>query len=671
MNKTSAIAPLKKLTLQNFQGGTFSIEANNGEDLNVFGSNGSGKTRLMSAFLWLLTGKDSLGRGDFEIKNLDSTGNQEHGLDHIVEAVFDINGNDTTLKKIYCEVWTKKRGSAKAEMTGNTTNHFIDGVPVKENEYKARVLEIFGDENRFRLLTNPSAFAAMPWQKQRALLLEVCGDIPDDQIIASDETLSPLRSALSKYTASKMPLDDLKKVTMGRRVEINKQIDQIPVRIDEARRGLPDVTGLDKTALSAEITSLESQLNGAKLRLAGVDTGGKIAPLTKELNAVNAEISGMENAHSLKQSDIVTKLNRQIRELTETREADERKFKSINVETEEKKRLVNDLENRMTAARDKWAGFDSEEFQDTTESVCAACGQNLPADKVEAAREKAKAAFNTSKAEKLSIVQAEGKRLKSERDRVAGEIRHLEDLISVPLGADSNLPEIERLTQERDAAKYMASDFTQIASRLDLISRKELIEKDISDAKGAVSEDNAIISKEIAELEPKLAEAKEKYGRFERRNSGEKRIQELKAEEKKLAQEFEEMEKLLFLIESFIKTKVSRLNDKINSKFEIVRFRLFENLVNGGISECCVFTVNGVPYDGGLNAAARTQGGLDIIRTLQNHYGIAPAVFIDNRESCTDIPPMDCQIINLIVSPQDKALRVETAITKTAARRAA
>jgi len=129
---------------------------------------------------------------------------------------------------------------------------------------------------------------------------------------------------------------------------------------------------------------------------------------------------------------------------------------------------------------------------------------------------------------------------------------------------------------------------------------------------------------------------------------------------------------MLFLIETFIKRKVSMLNDKINSKFEIVRFRLFNQLVNGGIEECCVFTVNGVPYDGGLNAAARTQGGLDIIRTLQKHYGIAPAVFIDNRESCTEIPVMDCQIVNLIVSPQDKVLRVETAINnKTVAKKAA
>jgi DNA repair exonuclease SbcCD ATPase subunit len=663
--------PLKKLMLHNFQGGSFSLEAWNGENLNIYGANGSGKTRLMSAMLWLLTGKDSLGRGDFEIKNLDTSGNQEHGIDHTVEAIFDVSGNDLSLKKTYHEVWTKKRGSAKAEMTGNTTDHFIDGVPVKENEFKSRVAEIFGDETRFRLLTNSAAFAALPWQKQRALLLEVCGDIPDADIIAGDESLSPLRSALAKYTASKTPLDDLKKVTMGRRTEINKQIDQIPVRIDEARRGLPDVTGLNKEALSAEISSLESRVNGAKLRLSGIDTGGKIAPLTKDLNSVAAEISGLENAHYLKQSDVVTKLNQQIRALVDADESAERKAKSIKSEIAEKKERISSLDKSMDLLREKWAGIDGEEFQDTTECVCPACGQNLPEERIESAREKAKAGYNALKSDRLADIQNRGKQLKAEHDRLVKEVRELEDKISVPINAESNCREIERLTNERDAAKADANNYSGIIDRNDLLDRKAGLEKAINDAKGSVSEDSEAISKEIREIEPKLAEAKEKHSRFEYRTASEARIKELKAEEKKLAQEFEELEKMLYLIETFIKTKVSLLTDRINSKFKVVSFRLFNQLVNGGIEECCVFTVNGVPYDGGLNAAARTQGGLDIIRTLQKHYGIAPAVFIDNRESCTEIPDMDCQIINLIVSPQDKTLRIETTTNKTTAKIAA
>lgn len=650
--------PLKRLTLRDFQGGTITVKAG-GENLNIYGANGSGKTRLMSAFLWLLTGKDSLGRGDFEIKNIDATGTQEHGLEHTVEAVFDVAGNDLTLKKIYHEVWTKKRGSAKAEMTGNTTDHFIDGVPVKENEYKARVSEVFGDETRFRLLTNPAAFALMPWQKQRGLLLEVCGDIPDAEIIASVDVLAPLRPALSKYTASKTPMDDLKKVTMGRRTEINRQIDQIPVRIDEARRGLPDVTGLDKAALNGEIVTLEGELNGAKLRLAGVDTGGKIAPLSKELAGVASEISRLENAHYLKQSESVTKLNQQIRTLVDAEEAATRKAKSIKAETEEKKQRLVDLDRNIEALRDKWNGVDGEEFQDTTESVCAACGQNLPEEKVEAAREKALANFNTSKAERLAEIQTRGKRFRAERDRIAGEVEKLEadQLLESPAG---NKAEIERLTRERDAAKAAASDYSGIVGRQDLLDRKAALEKAIEDAKGSVAEDRAAIAQEIAAIEPKLTEAREKAGRFEYLAVNNKRIHDLKAEEKRLAQEFEELEKMLFLIDTFIKTKVSLLTDRINSKFAVVSFRLFNVLVNQGIEETCEMTVGGIPYNGGLNNAARINGGLDVIVALQRHWNLSLPVFVDNAESVVELLHIpDCQTIRLVVSGCDKEMRVE------------
>jgi type I site-specific restriction endonuclease len=238
-------------------------------------------------------------------------------------------------------------------------------------------------------------------------------------------------------------------------------------------------------------------------------------------------------------------------------------------------------------------------------------------------------------------------------------LKEKEQLESISLECSDNKTEIERLSQERNAAKAVSEDYSAIVGRQDLLDRKAAIEKAIAGARGSVAEDSAAIEKEISAIEPKLADAREKHGRFDYLSANERRIKELKAEEKKLSKEFEELEKMLFLIETFIKRKVSMLNEKINSKFEIVRFRLFNQLVNGGIEECCVFTINGVPYDGGLNAAARTQGGLDIIRTLQKHYKIAPTVFIDNRESVSEIPGMDCQVVNLIVSPKDKVLRVE------------
>jgi hypothetical protein len=195
---------LLQLRLNDFQGGTFVLEAG-GEDTDCYGANGTGKTRLASAFSWLLFDKDSLGRSDFSLKNLDEQGREEHGLDHSVECSLSVDGHMVTLKKVYHEIWAKKRGNAQALLTGNTTDHFINGVPVQKKDYVAQVAEIAGDETIFRLLTSPMAFPALHWTKQRALLLEVCGDLTDTQVIESDERLAPITDMLAQYKTAKSP----------------------------------------------------------------------------------------------------------------------------------------------------------------------------------------------------------------------------------------------------------------------------------------------------------------------------------------------------------------------------------------------------------------------------------------------------------------------------------
>jgi cell division protein FtsB len=139
-----------------------------------------------------------------------------------------------------------------------------------------------------------------------------------------------------------------------------------------------------------------------------------------------------------------------------------------------------------------------------------------------------------------------------------------------------------------------------------------------------------------------------------------KRLNELERQEESLASEFERLEYELHLIEEYIKTKAELLTDKINSKFRLAEFKLFETQINGGINPICETTYKGVPW-GSLNSAGKVQVGLDIIRTLQDHYGLRCPVWIDNRESVVELPVMDCQVISLIVSEKDKTLRIEGA----------
>ncbi len=228
---------LNKLSLRDFQGGTFTLDAG-GQDLFIFAANAGGKTRLVSAFTWLLFNKDALGRSDFEIKSLDAQGEAAHGLEHSVEAELEVNGEIETLKKVYKEKWTKKRGNAEREFSGHTVEYFVNGVPLQEKLFNQHIIDIAGDESRFRLLTSPTTFPQLHWQKQRALLLEVCGDISDADVIDSNPKLASLPAILGKRS-----LDDHRKVVTARRPEINKEMERIPIRIDEVHRSLPDITG--------------------------------------------------------------------------------------------------------------------------------------------------------------------------------------------------------------------------------------------------------------------------------------------------------------------------------------------------------------------------------------------------------------------------------------------
>jgi hypothetical protein len=219
--------------------------------------------------------------------------------------------------------------------------------------------------------------------------------------------------------------------------------------------------------------------------------------------------------------------------------------------------------------------------------------------------------------------------------------------------------DLEIAKGERDTLKRNSEDFSGVQGRAELLDEIEDLEAQIQAERDGKAQDIEKIKIEITSLGTEHSKAKIKVDLFRAREQGEKRIEELKAGEKKLSAEFENLEGELYLMEQFIKTKVAMLTDRINAKFEMVRFKLFNSLINGGIEDCCEITVNGVGYNSGLNNAARNQGGCDIIRTLQAHFKMKAPVFIDNRESVTEIPEMGCQVISLVVSPEDKTLRIE------------
>lgn len=136
------------------------------------------------------------------------------------------------------------------------------------------------------------------------------------------------------------------------------------------------------------------------------------------------------------------------------------------------------------------------------------------------------------------------------------------------------------------------------------------------------------------------------------------RIGELLSLEKVLASQIAELEGQELLCEDYIKTKVELLEKGINEKFNFVKFKLFNVLMNGTLEECCEALIDGVPF-GNANTAGQINAGLDIINALSKHNGVYAPVFIDNRESINRIIDCSSQVINLIVS-SDHRIRITT-----------
>jgi hypothetical protein len=124
--------------------------------------------------------------------------------------------------------------------------------------------------------------------------------------------------------------------------------------------------------------------------------------------------------------------------------------------------------------------------------------------------------------------------------------------------------------------------------------------------------------------------------------------------EKLLSQELSALDGQEFLMDSFTKAKINMIEQRINGKFKLVTFRMFNTLINGGTEDCCETMMGGVPYSD-LNSAGKIQAGLDIISTLCDFHDTYAPVFCDNCETINVIPVIKSQIIKLYVN-HDKEL---------------
>lgn len=403
---------LKKLVIKDFKG-IKSLDVGFTPETIIRGANRSGKTTIVDAVSWLLFGKESTGRKDFNIKPLDSKGKSKPKIDNEVHGTFDIDGSEVTYSRILREKWVKKRGELEAVFSGNETIFEINEVPVPAKKFAEKINDLL-DEDLFKLVTSPLYFNTLHWEERRSMLMSLV-EMPEHGEIL--EFMDPSEVRLLKT----IDIDEKKAETKAKIKRLKEELKFIPTRIDEVIKGRPEK--LDWRKLQAEANEFERSLKTVEEQI-------------KDKSKIGEAFLGRKLVHQSKLEDAAEKISDYVKA-----------FNSKNIDTE--KESSNDLSSlrmdlnlaKMDASnnelhiknqrstiekleverQDLLKEYHAENAEKFEENTCHYCGQKVPENQII----KHKASFEETKAKILSKIKYQGIDIVTNIDNAKAEILDL------------------------------------------------------------------------------------------------------------------------------------------------------------------------------------------------------------------------------------------------------
>lgn len=468
---------LKKLKITNFKGiQNFETELEHVTD--IYGDNGTGKSTIMDAFLWLFFGKNSNDASKFEIKRLDSRNNFIKDIEAEVAATLDVDGQLIVAKKVLRQKWVTRRGSVEKDYSGDENIYYWNEVPLKESEFKVKIKSIV-EESVFKLITNPFYFNSLNWQDRRNTLISIAGNIENESVLESIITTKNKGSFGSLITAfnQKKSLDEFKREIAAKKKKIKDEAENIPSRIDEVRRGMPQKLDFDtiRTNISSHKQSIqqiqqqiddESALavaeNSRRTRLLNERQNNKEAhqqkiyglkdsirtiefeakqkasesdtQLSSEITSVNrlltdktteqskikASIESLERQLLTKKNDLIALQHEYDAIYTGTNDFDEASFNNIIAGIEkqifDKNQLVERIGAEIERITNEELSFDNVEFS------CPSCRQHLPTNNIDAKKAELRDKFNQDKENRLNDLKNQGNSNLDEIDALDAKI---------------------------------------------------------------------------------------------------------------------------------------------------------------------------------------------------------------------------------------------------------
>lgn len=612
--------------MSNWRGQNHDITFNEGAT-RISGANGAGKSSIMHAFFWCITGFT-----DGYTKKNNNLFDNRATLDEntpwaSVELEIEVDGIKYEIQRRAKPKFVRSKGSMTyTKSPSDSYEYYVDSIEVGATGFNNFVEHTLGvPPNMMNYCLSGDFFSSLiesDKDASRRVLTELVGEVTAEDFKGD---YSSIKELMERYSAN-----EIVEMSKKKKKPLEDRQNIIPTEIDRKEARLSELRAMDFTTTENEIARVKAEIDAIDgLLLGNADAVKPILEHNREIEnkVANKRLSLVNGrlAYKEEQNARTSEIKAQIAEVKRYNEGVDKSNYTIIRDFEEKKENKEALSKRYDALNDYLDTLRNKKNEIKcrvfTEDHCPYCGAELDPMEIETK----KTAFNEAKERELKAIIEEGKSRKEELVKLQDKIYDLEKEIE----KGYTLIERKDLTPYEEAlAKIKASfvpyeetdEFKRINAEIDALSN-EMKEIPSNDNEALTSRKKALID-ELSELSKKLG-LKDEIGKVE------KDIEELREELRSVANAIAELEKLIYTSKKWEDERNNIVSYRINHELEASKIEMFSTQKNGEtVSDCVVLNKQGVRMSS-TNFSDRILINIDMQMLFMRKMGVRLPIWVD------------------------------------------
>lgn len=639
---------LKKLILCNWKAQNKEVSLNAQKNV-IKGKNGIGKTTLLKGWCWLLTGYTD----PYNAKNHELFDNkQELNVNTpiaSVKAILEINGLEYTIEKTVKADFVRKKGSDfYTKSPSDKYSFLIDNIEVSATNFTEWVRQNICPDDMLVYCLSGDFFATLcedDKTKARKVLEQLVGEIKPSDFKGDYSILSDM---LGKFS-----IEMIEERTKKEKKPYEDRLALLPKLIEQNENLINEFNKVDFDALfekmqetKQEIELIDNQMLGKAEAIKPIL--GQRDAIFEIINSKTLKVNERRNtylqAHNSLKNELKAKIQAVVHEnfLIEKRNNQRKQEYQRNSDLLAFKRLeLNTLVCEQDELREERDKVKAMVFSD---DKCSYCGQELPIDQLEKAKEK----FNIEKTSKIEKIIAKGKLNKQRIEELERHIAELEEIEKKGI-EEEPLQKSEILEQELRAVEMSFVPFEET-------KEYKAMWQEIEDLKTTLPQipqnDNSELNEAKKTLIAKLEGLNREYGVKDKANELKLEVIELQNEQREVVNKIAYLEGILAKCREWVEERANIISERINGKLEYCQIQMWQTQKNGEKVPACIITsTDGVKY-ATLNNSNRIKTCISLQQLFCEHFGIEMPIFIDEASvfDTKNLPVVKNQAIYLYAS---------------------